>query len=122
MKSGQKGFRNRSAYGRPNYRRYYYEISGTTLKILFDSTKVEFVSTGVNAWLDYVLQPTDTYLNPAAGADYNQTAQNTVLSFNTGASRNYVYYEIINLCRSIFLENIESARTGVAMQESAMQQ
>lgn len=122
MKSGQKGFRYRSAYGKPNYRRYYYEISGTNLNVLFDDSKVEFVTNAPNAWLDYVIQPTDVYLNPDTGADFNQENQNTTLSFNTGASRNYVYFEVINLCRSIFLENIESPRAGIAMQESAMQQ
>lgn len=122
MKSGQKGFRFRSAYGKPNYRRYYYEISETSLKILFDSTKVEFVDTAPNTVLDYVKQPVDTYLNPGAGPDFNNSAQNTTLAFNSGSSRNYVYFEIINICRSIFLENIESARAGIAMQESVMQQ
>jgi hypothetical protein len=122
MKSGQKGFRYRSAYGKPNYRRYYYELTDTQLTILYDSSKVEFVTTSPNAWLDYVNQPAEVYLNPDPGADYNQTNQNTTLSFNPGSTRNYVYYEIINICRAIFLENIESPRTGIALQESAMQQ
>lgn len=122
MKSGQKGFRYRSAYGKPNYRRYYYELTDTQLSILFDSSKVEFVTNAPNAWLDYVKQPTEVYLNPDQGADYNQESQNTTLSFNPGVTRNYVYYEVINICRAIFLENIESPRTGIAMQESAMQQ
>lgn len=122
MKSGGKGFRFRSAYGRPNYRRYYYEISDSGLQILFDSTKVEFVITSPNAWLDYVNQPAEVYLNPASNADYNDAAQNTTLSFNPGTIRNYIYFEVINLCRAMFLENIESPRTGIAIQESAVQQ
>ena len=121
MKSGQKGFRNRSAYGRPNFRRYYYEISATTLKILFDSEYVEFVTASANAELDYILQPTDPYINPTEGVDLDQEGNNRTLTFNSAATRNYVYYEIANLCRAIFLENIESPRTGIALQESAAQ-
>jgi hypothetical protein len=122
MKSGEKGFRYRSVFGRPNYRRYYYEISESGLQVLFDSNVVEFVISSANAWLDYVIQPDEVYLNPASNADFNDLAQNTELSFNPGTTRNYVYFEIINICRAMFLENIESPRTGMAVQESAVQQ
>ena len=121
MKSGQKGFRNRSAYGRPNFKRYYYEISGNTLQILFDSSVVEFVISSPNAWLDYISQPTDVYLNPNTDSDYNQAENNSVLLFNTGTSKNNIYYEVVNVCRAIFLENIESPRAGFALQESSLQ-
>lgn len=113
MKSGQKGFRHRSAYGKPNYRRYYYEVNNGTIKILFDSSKVEFVGSN-NAVIDYIKQPSEVTIT-------NLTTYTTSLQFNTGATRNNVYFEIVNICRAIFLENIESPRTPIAMQEVASQ-
>jgi hypothetical protein len=122
MKSGQKGFRHKSAFGRPKFNRYYYEIAAGKLKVLYDADVVEFVIAAPNAWLDYVIQPADVYLNPASNASYDDVAQNTVLIFNQGNSRNNVYFEIINTCRAIFLENIDSPRQQMAMQETALQQ
>lgn len=113
MKSGQKGFRYRSAYGRPNYRRYYYEVNNGTIKILFDSSKVEFVGIN-NGVLDYIKQPSEVTIT-------NLTTYTDPLPFNSGATRNNIYFEIVNICRAIFLENIESPRTPIAMQEVASQ-
>lgn len=113
MKSGQKGFRYRSAYGKPNYRRYYYEVNNGTIKILFDSSKVEFVGSN-NCVIDYIKQPSEVTIT-------NLTTYTTSLQFNTGVTRNNVYFEIVNICRAIFLENIESPRTPIAMQEVASQ-
>lgn len=126
MKSGQKGFRNRSAYGKPNFRRFYYEIysepsssvQNTKVKILFDSSVVDVVSVGSteNAFVDYIKQPVPVSLiSPSVYSP-------SYLEFNTGETRNNIYYQVANVCRSLFLENIESARTPVAMQETASQQ
>lgn len=123
MKSGQKGFRYRSAYGKPNFRRYYYEIysvveSGVPVnkvRILFDSSKVEFFGTN-NLVVDYIKQP-------AAIALASNGLNPQTLEFNQSTTvRNNIYFEIINICRALFLENIESPRAPIAMQESAMQQ
>jgi hypothetical protein len=126
MKSGQKGFRNRSAYGKPNFRRFYYEIysqpSGSVqnvkIKILFDSSVVDVVSLSstANAFVDYVKQPQSIALTSPS------VFTPSFLEFNTSTTRNNIYYQIANVCRSLFLENIESARTPVAMQETASQQ
>lgn len=120
MKSGQKGFRMRNAFGRPSYRRHYYELAGSSFQLIFDSATVA-IPTGANLWLDYVSQPADPYLNPNKASDYNSPANNSVLFFNTGSSRNHVYYEIINVCREIFLENIESVRAPEATRQSLSQ-
>lgn len=120
-KSGQKGFRHKSAYGKPNFRRYYYEItsvgSGGTqqasLKILFDSDVVEFIGSN-NANVDYIRQPATVTIT-------SSVVYTDPLEFSA-AGRNNIYFQINNVCKSIFLENIESARTPITMQESATQQ
>lgn len=121
MKSGQKGFRYRNAFGRPNFRRYYYELTGNNFQLLFDSTAVVPATGGENLWIDYIAQPADPYLNPNKASDYNLEGNNSTLFFNTGSSRNHVYYEIINVCREIFLENIESARAQEAVRQTMNQ-
>lgn len=120
MKSGQKGFRYKNAFGKPNFRRYYYELSQGNFALLYDATAVG-IPTGINLWLDFVSQPADPYLNPDKTVDYNLLVNNSLLLFNTGVSRNYVYYEIVNVCKEIFLENIESMRTQEAIRQTMIQ-
>jgi len=120
LKSGQKGFRYKNAFGKPNFKRYYYELTGSSFQLVYDSLSVS-IPTGSNLWLDYITQNPEPYLNPDKSVDYSQEANNSTLFYNTGNSRNHIYYEIINVCREIFLENIESQRTQVAMQQSAIQ-
>ena len=118
MKSGQKGYRFKNSYAKPNYKRYYYEISGTQLQLLFDSNVVEIIDSAPNLWMDYVVQPAEVFLDPTDGADYNDVAKNTILFFNTGTVRNNIYFETLVECRRLVLENIESQRFPVAAQES----
>jgi len=121
MKSGQKGFRNRSAYGKPNFRRYYYEIysaivSGQQkfyIKLLYDPNYIDIETAEVS--IDYIKQPDAVTIT-------SSSVYTTPLQFNASATPNQVYHQIINTCRSIFLENIESQRTPIAMQETATQQ
>lgn len=120
IKSGQKGFRFRNAFSRPNYKQYYYEIAGNELQLVWDSDVAD-PNTGVNLWLDMVNEPDLIYLNPNPAADFNLDANNTPLQFNTGVKRNYVYFEIVTKCREIFLENIESPRFPVAAQQNQQQ-
>jgi len=117
MKSSQKGFRMQNAYQRPNYKRLYFEMAGTKLILLFDSS-VHELPNAANSLIDYVKEIPLLYLNPTAGSDYNQEANNTTLFFNTANTRNHVYYEIIRKCREVFLENIESPRYPAAVQQN----
>lgn len=122
MKSGQKGFRNRSAYGKPNFRRYYYELYSAInesdeqkfyIKLLYDPAYIDIETAEVT--VDYIKQPEAvTITSPSVFTD--------PLQFNGEPTRNQVYYQILNVCRSIFLENVESQRTPITMQETATQQ
>jgi hypothetical protein len=120
MKSGQKGFRFKNAFSKPNYKRCYYEIVDNDIRLIYDSTVMTPV-TGTNLWLDYVKQTAEPYLNPNPASDFSQVANNTILIFNQGSVRNHIYYEIITKCREVFLENIESSRYPNAAQESQKQ-
>jgi hypothetical protein len=122
IKSGQKGFRNRSAYGKPNFRRYYYELYSEInesneqkfyIKLLYDPTYIDIETVVVS--LDYIKQPDAVTIT-------SSSVFTDPLQFNAGATRNQVYYQILNVCRSIFLENVESQRTPITMQETATQQ
>lgn len=120
MKSGQKGFRYKNAFGKPSFRRYYYELSQSNFQLLYDSVAVS-IPTGTNLWIDFVSQPVDPYLNPNKSSDYNLLANNSLLSFNSGTSRNHIYYEIVNVCKEIFLENMESMRAQEAQRQTMFQ-
>lgn len=109
MKSGQKGFRNDNAYGRPTWRRPYYEIGGSTIRILI-SGPVTFAA-GTNMWLDYIKNIDAIYINPADGADLSTEPNNTTIDLPL-----HVYYELIKRCRNNFLENIESPRAAFSEQ------
>jgi hypothetical protein len=120
LKSGQKGFRFKNAFSRPNYKQYYYEIAGTDIQLVWDSTVAD-PNAGVNLWIDFVKEPDLIYLNPDKTSDFGLEVNNTTLQFNTGTKRNYVYFEIIGKCREVFLENIESPRFPVAAQQNQQQ-
>lgn len=104
MKSGQKGFRDDNAYGRPSWKRPYYEISGSQIRILL--TGPVTLPTGNNLTMDYIKEFDSIFLSPADGADYNNPANNTVIDVPK-----YVYYEVVKRCRNNFLANTESPRT-----------
>lgn len=120
MKSGQKGFRQRNAFGRPNFKRYYYELGPTTFQLLYDPASVS-IPTGTNLYMDYVRMMPEVYLNPNTASDYNNPTNNSILFFSVGSTRTHVYYEIVNVCRKIFLENIESIRAQEALRQSVSQ-
>jgi hypothetical protein len=116
MKSGQKGFRFENAFTRPNHKRYYYEIIGDELRLIWNSTYAD-PNSGVNCWVDYIKEPNLIFLNPDKTSNYSLEANNSTLQFNTGSTRNSVYFEIIAKCRALFLENIESPRFPAAVQQ-----
>lgn len=118
LKSGQKGFRFKNAFSRPNYKQYYYEIAGSDFQLVWDSNVADPNTGDNNLWLDFVKEPDLIYLNPDTTSDFNLEVNNTTLQFNTGTKRNHVYFEIITKCREVFLENIESPRFPVAAQQN----
>ena len=117
MKSSQKGFRQKNAYGQPNYKRCYYEIVGTKLHFLIDAA-VHEIGPGASVTMDYVKQLADVYLNPDPSSGYNNPTNNTVLPFAPASTRNHIYFEIIKVCTAIFLENIESGRYPTVAQQA----
>jgi hypothetical protein len=122
MKSGQKGFRNRNAFGKPNGKRYYFELENKVYNLLFDATVVSLPAEN-NLFVDYIKDIPDPYLNPNKASDYNNVANNSLLPFAPQAEiRTHVYYEIINHCRELFLENIESQRSPEAARQNLIQQ
>lgn len=122
LKSSQKGFRlSRNAFHKPNHKRCYFEIYGSTIGFQLDTSLMVVDTEPTNLNIDYVSEPGLVYLNPDKSSDYNNVANNTVLFFNTGTAPNHVYYEIINVVRAIFLENIESRRAGEAIRQSLTQ-
>lgn len=120
MKSGEKGFRFKNAFGRPNFKRYYYQLDPTKFRLLFDDTVVS-IPTGTNLWLDFIKMGADIYLDPNEASDYNDPTKNSILFFSPGTSRTHVYFEIVNQIRKIFLENIESMRSQEAKQQALTQ-
>lgn len=116
MKSSQKGFRNRNSFGKPSFNRFYFDITGTSMQVYFDSSAVTFTGSN-NAKIDYVIQPSDIYLNPDKTSDYNNSANNTSLVFSP-TTTNQIYFEVVKKTRDLFLENIESPRLQTAIQQS----
>jgi hypothetical protein len=122
MKSGQKGFRNRNAFGKPNGKRYYFELEGKTFRLIFDASVVSIPAKN-NLFVDYIKDIPDPYLNPDKNSDYDDVDNNSLLPFAPQDDiRTHVYYEIINHCRELFLENIESQRSPEAARQNLIQQ
>jgi hypothetical protein len=122
LKTSQKGFRfDRNAYQKPSYKRHYYEIHGTSILFHLDSSVLTINNVSDNLMIDYIREPDVVYLNPDKSADYNNTANNSVLFYNTSTTPNGIYYEVLNVARMIFLENIESRRAMEATRQSVTQ-
>lgn len=122
LKSAQKGYRmERNAYHRPSYKRHYYEIHGSTILFHLDNSVLAPTNAAGNLKIDYIREPDAVYLNPDKSVDYNLLANNTLLFYNTGTVPNGIYYEIINVVKMLFLENIESRRAVEATRQAAIQ-
>ena len=68
---------------------------------ILDTNIVELI----NGQMDFIRKFTDVYLNPDKSSNYNLEVNNTTIDFP-----DYVVTEIINVCKVMFLENIESQR------------
>lgn len=112
MRTNRKGFAKSNAFQRPSYKSVYYQISKENIQILA-GTKVEVIS----GTLDYIETPEKVYLNPDKTSNYSDPVNNTPLQFP-----DHVNFELVKLCRRIFLENIESQRYQSTLQEEALRQ
>lgn len=110
LKTNQKGFRSKNAYLQPSYFEPYFQITGSQLTILAGDSV-----SGVSGKLEYIKNADTVYLNPDKSADFSKSENNSLLEFPL-----HVNYEILKICRRMFLENIESPRYQTNLYESKM--
>lgn len=105
--SGEEGYRAVNHYLKPSHRSAYFSMEGGFL--IPDAGPDVNISSVV---LQYVNVPPTIYLSPNDGDDLNVEQNNTTLPFPL-----HVNYELIKKCARIFLENIESTRYPMKLQE-----
>lgn len=100
--TNRKGYVEKNAYQEPSSDYTMYQIDDKDIHILTDS-KVSLSSLS----MDFIENPTEIDLadDGSSGNDASQFSE-------------YVDYEIIKICRMIFLENIESPRYQTSLNDS----
>lgn len=121
LKSAQKGYRSTNAFQKASFRKLYYEITGDLIRIIVDETYHEKPSPE-GLLIEYICEPdSQIYLNPDKTSDYSLEANNSTLFFNSGNVRNYIYYEILDTCKEIILENFMSPRYAETFRRNVLQ-
>lgn len=110
LRTNRKGFVFENAFQEPSHQRVYFQIGKDDLHI-YAGDKVE-ATTGK---IDYIEIPETIYLNPDKSVDFSDPENNTLLQFPK-----HVNFEIVKVCKRIFLENIESPRYQSSLQEQAL--
>ena len=106
LKTGRKGYVQSNAYQQASVDYAHYQLDKDTLYVYVDKAIVQ------SGKMDYLETPADVYLNPDKTVDYNDPVNNSTLQFP-----DHVCYEIVKVCKRIFIENIESQRYGTSVQE-----
>lgn len=108
--SMEHGYREDNAYLKASHISPYYELEGDNL-VVDIGPKV----TATKAIIQYIKVLPTIYLSPNPSDDFEVEANNTTIPVPL-----HVYYELVTKCANRFLENIESQRVQLRLQQDQL--